>query len=161
MFRTLPVHCGDDWFILYRWIILNIMSADAPPWGSLLLLGRPESMFFHSIFLRELCSSFCQHTRHLASRCTYYARIVPSRWRIRGTGTTRRTCTQEWTYEPEYCSAISEVERHKWYEHAWHIGCVWLCSRLSIVVPSSCMLNSTPLFMHALFMHASSVFVLN
>ena len=53
-------------------------------------------------------------------------------------------------------SAVSEVERHKWYEHVWHIGCVWLRSRLSIVVPSSCMLNSTPLFMHA-----SNVFVLN
>ena len=26
------------------------MSADAPPRGSLLLLDRPESMFFHSIF---------------------------------------------------------------------------------------------------------------
>ena len=32
--------------------------ADAPPLGSFLLLGRRESMFFHSIFLRELCSSF-------------------------------------------------------------------------------------------------------
>ena len=59
-------------------------------------------------------------------------------------------------YEPEECSAVSEVKRHKCYEHAWHIGCVWLHSRLSIVVPSSCMLNSTPLFMHA-----SSVFVLD
>ena len=58
-------------------------------------------------------------------------------------------------------STVSEVERHKWYEHAWNAGCVWLRSRLSIVVPSSCMLNSIPLFMHALFMHASSVFVLN
>ena len=44
------------------------MSADAPPQGSLLLLGRPESMFFHSIFLRELCSSFCQHARHQGAR---------------------------------------------------------------------------------------------
>jgi len=26
------------------------MSADAPPRGSLLLLGRRESMFFHSLF---------------------------------------------------------------------------------------------------------------
>ena len=42
------------------------MSADAPPRGSLLLLGRPESMFLHSIFLRELCSSFSQHPRHLS-----------------------------------------------------------------------------------------------
>ena len=50
VFRTLPVHCGDDWLILYRWIILNIMSADGPPRGSLLLLGRPESMFFHYFF---------------------------------------------------------------------------------------------------------------
>ena len=49
MFRTLPVHCGDDWLILYRWIILNIMSADAPPRGSLLLLGRQESMRIESM----------------------------------------------------------------------------------------------------------------
>ena len=34
------------------------MSADAPPRGSLLLLGRLESMFFHSIFYVSFVHSF-------------------------------------------------------------------------------------------------------
>ena len=51
--------------------------ADAPPRGSLLLLGRRESMLFNSFLLRELCSSFSQHARHLASRCMCHAR----KWR--------------------------------------------------------------------------------
>ena len=39
--------------------------------------------------------------------------------------------------------------------------CVWLHYHLSIVVPSSCMIIPAPLFMHALLMHAPSVFVLS
>ena len=39
------------------------MSADAPPRGSLLLLGRPESMFFHSIF-------YVSFVHHLPTRET-------------------------------------------------------------------------------------------
>ena len=64
------------------------MSADAPPWGSLLLIGHRESCS-STLFLRELCSSFCQHARHLASRCTCHAR----KWRYSDKQCVSESCT--------------------------------------------------------------------
>jgi len=43
------------------------MSADAPPRGSLLLLGRRESMFFHSFFDVSFVHPFA-NTRQLAEQ---------------------------------------------------------------------------------------------
>ena len=49
--------------------------ADAPPRGSLLLLGRRESMLFNSFLLRELCCNTPDVTFHICNSNSCHFRL--------------------------------------------------------------------------------------
>ena len=59
------------------------MSADAPPRGSLLLLGHRESMFFHSFFDMSFVHPFAI-TRQLAEQREAFLLHLLSRQCVRG-----------------------------------------------------------------------------
>ena len=72
------------------------MSADAPPQGSLLLLGRPESMFFHSIFYVSFVHPFAD-TRDICMPPFY--KIILYASMTHGTSSIKVAChARKWRY---------------------------------------------------------------